>query len=257
MKYYLTMLFLLIFSSISFAANHSVTVVVVDKKGEPFEEYYQQVRKNQPTITHKYYLEAKKNKEYDIKITNYNNMRVGVVVAIDGRNVINGKQSWLKNNERMYIINSGDTLTIDGWRTGHNHVNSFYFTKPENSYAAAFDDTSAMGVIGVAVYPEMEHIVYDAPQAEMNAFAPNARGRAALSKSDSAGTGYGRQKYSPSSVVEFEPRSYASEKILFKYEWKKTLCDMGIAECGYVKEPKHRNRIWDNEPGYAPAPPRR
>ena len=58
------------------------------------------------TISHqkKVYAEAVKGNEYAIWIRNLLPRRVGVVVAVDGRNIISGKKSWLKNHERMYIL---------------------------------------------------------------------------------------------------------------------------------------------------------
>jgi len=40
-----------------------------------------------------------------IEVKNRLNRRVGLVIAVDGRNIISGTKSWLRNNERMYILN--------------------------------------------------------------------------------------------------------------------------------------------------------
>ena len=70
---------------------------------------------------------------------------------------------------------------------------------------------------------------------------------------DSAGTGYGRDAYSPSRVVAFEPEDRTMEKIYIKYEWRETLCRLGVIRC--AKPPcQPRNRFW-NDYGYAPPPP--
>ena len=70
---------------------------------------------------------------------------------------------------------------------------------------------------------------------------------------ESAGTGYGRGEYSPSRVVAFEPEKRALETIYLKYEWRSTLCRLGVVEC--VPTPRRPpNRLWDNA-GYAPPPP--
>ena len=78
----------------------------------------------------------------------------------------------------------------------------------------------------------------------------DARSEQAL---ESAGTGYGRGEYSPSQVVAFEPEKQALETIYLKYEWRSTLCKLGVIECA---QPLRRpaNRFWDNG-GYAPPPP--
>jgi hypothetical protein len=81
------------------------------------------------------------------------------------------------------------------------------------------------------------------------------KGKAARSERalESAGTGYGRSEYSPSRVVAFEPERLALETIYLKYEWRSTLCRLGVIEC--VQPPRRPpNRLWDNA-GYAPPPP--
>jgi hypothetical protein len=208
----------------------------------------------------KVYAEAVRGDHYRIVVRNNLNRRVGVVVAVDGRNIISGQKSWLKNSERMYILEPYATNEYSGWRTGQERVNRFYFTDVPDSYAAAFGDQSAMGVIALAVYPEVQRCKRPAdlsttapgprPQADAKEKAsPSARGEA----SQSAGTGYGREEYSPSRQVSFEPEARAVETILVKYEWRATLCSKRIIHCGttYGHTP---NRLWDDH-GFAPPPP--
>jgi hypothetical protein len=140
-------------------------------------------------------------------------------------------------------------------------VNRFYFTDVPDTYAAAFGDTSAMGVIAVAVYPEVQRVkrppdlstAPSSPRPQADAreekAAPSARGKA----SQSAGTGWGREEYSPSRQVSFEHERRAVETVLIKYEWRETLCRMGVISCGQTVGRNH-NRLWDDY-GYAPPPP--
>jgi hypothetical protein len=208
----------------------------------------------------KVYAEAVKGDNYRIVVRNNLNRRVGVVVAVDGRNIISGQKSWLKNNERMYILEPYATNEYSGWRTGQERVNRFYFTNVPDSYAAAFGDQSAVGVIALAVYPEIQRYKRPADLSTtapgkaresdvMKKDAPAARGEA----SQSAGTGYGREEYSPSRQVSFDPEAMAVESILIKYEWRATLCRMNVIPCGttYGHTP---NRLWDYY-GFAPPPP--
>lgn len=220
----------------------------------------------------KVYAEAVKGDHYKISVRNKLGRRVGVVIAVDGRNIVSGQKSWLKNRERMYILEPYATYEYAGWRTGQDQINRFYFTEVPDSYAAAFGDHSAMGVIAVAVYPEVQRYepppqmqsqesgVFGrsdrrksaAPSPGSEAAAPSAKAEAA---DRSAGTGYGRSEYSPSHTVAFDPESRSVENIFIKYEWRSTLCRMGIVSCG---KQYHRqgNRLWDNG-GYAPPPPGR
>jgi hypothetical protein len=229
----------------------------------------------------KVYAEAIKGDHYRIEVKNRLNRRVGLVIAVDGRNIISGTKSWLKNNERMYILEPYGSGEFAGWRTTQDRINRFYFTDVPDSYAAAFGDESAMGVIAVALYPEAHRFE---PPIHLSRTAPSSprgdEGKAAGSadKADAApaaredsgkrmkemdtrseqalenaGTGYGRGEYSPSRIVAFEPEKRALETIYLKYEWRSTLCKLGVVECA---KPSRRpaNRFWDNN-GYAAPPP--
>ena len=206
----------------------------------------------------KVYAEAVRGDHYRIVVRNNLNRRIGLVVAVDGRNIISGQKSWLGNGERMYILEPHAVNEYSGWRTAQDRVNRFYFTDVPDSYAAAFGDTSAMGVIAVAVYPEVQRVKRPPdlsttapgprPQADAEAKA-SARGE----DSQSAGTGWGREEYSPSRQVSFEPERRAFETVLIKYEWRETLCRMGVISCGRTVGRNH-NRLWDDY-GYAPPPP--
>ena len=104
--------------------------------------------------SYKAYLEAAKGLNYSGQIRNRSNERIGVVFAVDVRNVISGDRSNLSPNERMYVLGPYQQESYEGWRTGKNRVNRFYFTDEGDSYAGAWDDYSAMGVIAVAAFRE-------------------------------------------------------------------------------------------------------
>lgn len=203
----------------------------------------------------KVYAEAVKGEQYTITVRNRLDRRIGLVLAVDGRNIISGKKSWLGNSERMYILEPYESGEYKGWRTAGDRINRFYFTEAADSYAAAFSDQSAMGVVALAVYPEVR-------RAELSELAPAAPQRDAAGataaprakvETKSAGTGYGSPEYSPSRVVAFESEGAALEKIYVRYEWRETLCRQGIIACRSAEPP---NRLWDAD-GYAPPPPGR
>ena len=206
----------------------------------------------------KNYLEARRDENYGICIRNMTPERIGVVIAVDGRNIISGKRSNLKNTEAMYIINSYGYGRYDGWRTAGDTVHKFYFTDVADSYTVrTFGDTTAMGVIAVAVYREKKHPqqLYEKKSLKDATGAPAAEGRARGGTAEAfgderAGTGFGDKHYSPTIRVAFEPEKRPVQKTLFKYEWREVLCRKGILNC----RQEARNRLWD-EPDYAPYPP--
>jgi len=205
----------------------------------------------------KSYLEAKKGEKYSIVIRNSSPERIGVVVAVDGRNIISGKKSDLKPAEDMYLVSGYETARYEGWRTDKDTVHRFYFTEPDDSYSArTFNDTSALGVIAVAVYREKDR---HRPRQELkkrdSAPAAPSMGSAEQSaslaaKDEAAGTGFGEGQYSPTVRVAFEPERTPVQKTLVKYEWREVLCRKGILSCG----PEIGNRLWDDGE-YASYPP--
>ncbi len=261
------------------STGDSVEVRIVTDSGRTLPTYPVKMRSSLKKV----YAEAVKGENYRIEVRNKLDRRVGLVIAVDGRNIISGGKSWLKNNERMYILEPYGSGEFSGWRSGEDRVNRFYFTDVPDSYASAFGDESAMGVITVAAYPEIRR--YEPPPqiqsetapswsrdmaGESNRYgsapAPSAAapsGKAASKKYakseqkslDSAGTGYGNSEYSPVQTVAFEAERKAVEIIHFKYEWRSTLYKLGVIRREYTpRQPD--NRLWDNG-GYAPPPPGR
>jgi len=210
------------------------------------------------THVSKWYLEARNGENYGIVITNRTPERVGVVIAVDGRNIITGKRSGLRSTESMYIVNAHEVARYDGWRTSQDEVHRFYFTDAADSYSVrTFADSSAMGVIAMAVFREKEQPRplqeekregQAAPSAPSAGPAPQSADRA-LAK-ESAGTGFGDTRYSPVETVQFEPERDPIQKTLVKYEWREVLCRKGILRCNQ----ELGNRLWD-EDEYAPYPP--
>ena len=203
-----------------------------------------------------FYLEAVKGSSYSIQVTNRSGARIGVVIAVDGRNIISGRKSDLKQNEQMYIVGPHETSTFEGWRTGMDRTNRFYFTDAPDSYAErVFADASAMGTIALAVFrekvPEKSLKMQEAPA---GAAAPRASGgspsadRSERKSSEQAGTGFGETTHSPARRVHFEAESTPAEKFVLKYEWRSELCRKGIIPCG----PK--NRFWPDDTEFAPIP---
>lgn len=193
------------------------------------------------------YVIARNDERYSIRVSNRSNERVGVVVAVDGRNILSGHKSHLEFHERMYILEPYQTHEYEGWRTGRNQINRFHFTGMNNSYAANWGDYSAMGTVAVAVFGERHH------QGNRNGKRNKGFGRSKAMRG-APGTGFGEREWSPSKDVHFAAQKRPVEKTLIKYESRSTLCSNGIIEC----RPKHKkNRSWQRHGrnnGYAPYP---
>ena len=237
----------------------SVEIDIVKDNGESFAIYpvTQRYRKNE----YRAYLEALKDENYALRIRNHSKQRLGLVIAVDGRNIISGKKSHLKHHENMYILDPYQTQTYSGWRTSSNDIHRFFFTDKKESYAHAFGDDTAMGVIAVAIFEENKPKlrVFKQDQSAKSR-APAAAGRsfendtATADQAESeAGTGFGEHATSQAYRVHFNPKRIAQTKYFYKYEWREVLCHKRIIDCGLPK-----NRFWpqdDYEVGFAPYPP--
>ena len=237
--------------------GETATVEVVSESGSAFLSIPHRDFGKGVTRIIKKYLEARKDESYGIVIRNTTPERIGVVIAVDGRNIISGKKSYLRNSEEMYILNGYGHAAYEGWRTDSDTVHKFYFAETSDSYSVrTFADSSAMGVIAVAVYREKERpqSVYQSRRSQPSSAAPSAgslkSGKAEASRDESAGTGFGDEQYSPTVKVAFEPANLPVQKTLVKYEWREVLCKKGILDCR--QEP--RNRLWDGD-DYSPYPP--
>ncbi len=235
----------------------SVNVEVVSDSGGLLSLIPYRTLETGGTRVIKKYLEAKRGENYSIVIRNNLRQRIGVVIAVDGRNIINGQKSSLRGSEIMYIVGPYSSSKLEGWRTNNDTVHRFYFTDVKDSYASrTFADTSAIGVIAVAVFLEKQRpaVLYDKNVLSGKAApAPGAAAGSRMQKqeSDAAGTGFGDKTYSPVVKVEFEPEGVPYERFLIKYEWREMLCRKGVLNC----LDDEKNRIWDYDMEYSPYPP--
>jgi len=231
-----------------------VTVEVVAPDGRTFRE----IPVNSRDGAVRSYLQAEKGAHYEVRIRNSSGERLGLVIAVDGRNIISGKRSDLARTEPMYVLDAWDTQSYAGWRASLEAINKFHFTDWKDSYAEAFGDRSARGVIAIAVYREVRP-----PAPASQPFAEGESGRVADAQgaasrakagrsAESPGTGYGERRIDHAMPVEFEAQSNPESRHYIKYEWRETLCRKQLLEC------EDNNRFWDESVlGFAPPPPRR
>jgi hypothetical protein len=258
--------------------SERVDVDIITSDRGVLQQY--RVPSNEPDINRSYIV-ARDNERYRIRIRNRTNDRIGLVIAVDGRNILSGKKSHLTSREKMYVLKPHKRQEYDGWRTGRDQINRFYFTGMSDSYAADRNDFSAMGVIAVAVYREKKQeirvgqedrnkskknmTVRHKSTAEMNAIKniPIGKGSTArmgsvtlksAKQSEEAGTGFGESKHSPSRTVQFIAEQNPLVKTFIKYEWRSTLCRRGIIRCD---QENNGNRFWPDDgsnDGYVPFP---
>ncbi len=240
--------------------THQVGIEIVADDGSVFARY--ELLDGSQGETLRAYLEAERDRNYGVRVHNHTGGRIGLVIAVDGRNIISGEKSRLQSSEPMYVLGAHEQATYQGWRTSDTRVQRFFFTDVENSYAEAWGDRSAMGVIAVAAFREAPQ-VHPRRQSGRQEMAPKPapstelRSGKSMPSADAAsapGTGFGDSHHSRSVRVQFKPRRHAFVKQFLKYEWHESLVRLGI-----IREAPPVNRFWPEQLGqvqrFAPYPP--
>ncbi len=224
------------------------------------------------------YLEARRGSAYALRIQNRTAERLGVVVDVDGLNVISGLEDRnarpRRSPGRMYVLDPWGETVVRGWRTSLEEVRRFTFVEEGESYAARSGKVSSkMGWIEIAVFREQRPYVArwplqprvreDAPGAEPA--APEAadsaegskrvEGRARALADGYPGTGWGRASDDRAQVVSFDPCPLAAESITLRYEYAAALRALGILPSPDLARDRLRERE-RGEWGFA-APPDR
>jgi hypothetical protein len=110
------------------------------------------------------YFQAFKGRNYALAVTNNTGRRVGVLIAVDGLNVVNGERSRLASGEAMYVLDPWERTVIRGWRTSLNDVRRFVFVDEERSYAERTGQANGdMGWIRVLAFNEQRPVWRDVP----------------------------------------------------------------------------------------------
>lgn len=124
--------------------NNLVSIGIVNERGDWL-----------PGCIHedKIYVAGKHGERYKITLRNHSNERVEVVLTVDGRDVITGKEG--SKDERGYILHGLESYEIDGWRTSDDTVAAFRFgADKDKAYSTQKGSGASLGVIGMAVFQE-------------------------------------------------------------------------------------------------------
>ena len=110
------------------------------------------------------YFQALRGRNYALAVTNNSGRRVGVLIAVDGLNVVNGERSRLASDEAMYVLDPWERTVIRGWRSSLEDVRKFVFVDEHRSYAERTGQANGdMGWIRVLAFDERGSAWYDAP----------------------------------------------------------------------------------------------
>ena len=215
-----------------------------------------------------YWVAGRPGARYAIEIRNRLGERMLAVTSVDGVNVVSGATAaW---DQTGYVFGAGERYQITGWRKTDAEVAAFTFTDSPNSYAERTGRPANVGVIGVALFRELQaQPVYAPPPTIGQSYGRAPAARAAESDSNSAasagakaspmmpapsamqapltssvpraaaaapklGTGHGEREYSYVNHTEFlRMQSQPNEVIRIRYDSLDNLFAMGI-----IKRPR-------------------
>ena len=101
------------------------------------------------------YFQAFQGRNYSLQLHNNTGRRVGVLIAVDGLNVVNGERTSLSGREPMYVLDPYEDAVIRGWRTSMSDVRRFVFVDEQRSYAERTGQANGdMGWIRVLSFNE-------------------------------------------------------------------------------------------------------
>ena len=100
------------------------------------------------------YIGGKKGKQYQVKVTNRTGRRLLVATTVDGRNVQTGDPG--DYDGAGHVLEPHQGWTYKGWRTSDDEVAAFRFGSKGESYSSQMGSKENVGVIGVAVFEELE-----------------------------------------------------------------------------------------------------
>ncbi|MGZ8255443.1 MAG: hypothetical protein ACXWVT_11370, partial [Burkholderiaceae bacterium] len=196
----------------------------------------------------KWWVPGKPGSHYAVALTNRGGGRVLAVIAVDGINAISGETA--APEQTGYVLSSGQSAQITGWRKDMSRVAAFEFTALANSYAARTGRPDNVGVIGVAVFREkVRHVPPPTPpmlhekQSSRDASSPapaagaladasgsgEAARRSERAQESRIGTGHGRTEHSATTYTQFERASSTPDELItIHYDSRDNLIAMGV-----------------------------
>jgi len=102
----------------------------------------------------RWFVVAKEGRRYSIVVRNKTNLRLEIVLSVDGLDVLDGGKASVR--KPGYVMAPRSQLKVEGFRQSTEAVAAFRFGSVRESYAAEkYRTTQNVGVVGVAVFNEV------------------------------------------------------------------------------------------------------
>jgi len=225
----------------------------------------------QPRFAHggRWYIEARKGREYAIRLRNPYPVRVAVALSVDGLNTIDARET-TAGAARKWVIDPYETIVISGWQTSQTEARRFEFTTEDKSYGQALGKTANLGVISAVFFKE--RVVTYKPDTsndrDRRLPAPSTSQRekqeAGAAREESraydeyAATGMGRRTGHEVEQVSLNLEESPSQVVNIRYEFRPHLVTLGVLPPAPTADPLlRRERARGFDPGFCPEPPRK
>jgi hypothetical protein len=226
----------------------------------------------------RWYVEARKGREYAVRLRNPYPVRVAVALSVDGLNTIDARETTAAD-ARKWVLGPYETVTISGWQTSHLEARRFEFTTEARSYGQALGKTANLGVISVVFFRERVPTItrdtlpddrggrmatpgLDALEpAPQSASAPREQESASTAgkraDNEFAATGMGRRTDHAVTQVWLDLEDAPAQTVNIRYEFRPQLVRLGILPPAPTADPlQRRERAHGFEPGFSPEPKR-
>ena len=218
----------------------------------------------------RWYVEARKGREYAVRLHNPYPTRVAVALSVDGLNTIDARDTTARA-ARKWVLGPYESVTITGWQTSQTVARRFEFTTEERSYGQSLGKTANLGVIAAVFFKERAPAIVpftsnDAtrnqvrpprlsdPTGQANAAAAAPEHRAL---DEYAATGMGRRTDHAVEEVWLELEDAPAQTVNVRYEFHPQLVRLGIVPVAPPADPlRRRERARGFEPGFCPEPSR-
>jgi len=205
----------------------------------------------QPRFEHggRLYVEARKGREYAIRLRNPYPVRVAVALSVDGLNTIDARETTAAG-ARKWVIEPYETIVISGWQTSQTEARRFEFTTEDKSYGQALGKTANLGVISAIFFKErvVRYLQETSKDQARRAPAPSA---AEPARQESAGaareesrtadeyaaTGMGRRTDHAVEQVWLDLEASPSQVVNIRYEFRPQLVRLGIVPPALTADP--------------------
>ena len=212
----------------------------------------------------KVYVEALKDREYAIRLSNPLGTRVAVALSVDGLNTIDAHntEAFLA---KKWVLQPYESIVIEGWQVNQQQARKFFFTSEEKSYGQWLGKTQNLGVISAVFFRERPRwdgypgpIGRPAPEKDRTesktADREPAPGAPASSRSDASGagnatsqrkedyaaTGIGRRMNHDIQWVTMDLDPTPAAALNLRYEFRPVLVRLGILPTLISADPLNR-----------------